>query len=141
MRHTFHFRQLAPLTTLWLALAASAQTAAPMHSPASAASGAMQPGHMQSMPSRPMGKGMGGSHDMKQSMMTGMDGMQKMQMSGNVDKDFAMMMKMHHQQAVEMSKMQLAHGQSAEMKAMASRIIAAQNKEIAQFDRWLAKQK
>ena len=141
MRHTFHFRQLAPLTTIWLALAASAQTAAPMHSPASAASGAMQPGHMQSMPSRPMGKGMGGSHDMKQSMMTGMDGMQKMQMSGNVDKDFAMMMKMHHQQAVEMSKMQLAHGQSAEMKAMASRIIAAQNKEIAQFDRWLAKQK
>ena len=141
MRHTFHLRQLAPLTALWLALAASAQTPAPMSRPASAASGAMQPGHMGATPSRPMGKGMDGSHDMKQSMMTGMDGMQKMQMSGNLDKDFAMMMKMHHEQAVEMAKMQLAHGKSADMKAMASRIIAAQNKEIAQFDRWLAKQK
>ena len=140
MRHTFHFRQLAPLTALWLALAASAQPAAPMHSPASAA-GTMQPGQMQSMPSRPMAPGMGGSHDMKQSMMTGMDSMQKMQMSGNVDKDFAMMMKMHHQQGVEMAKMQLAQGKSAEMKAMASRIIATQNIEIAQFDGWLAKQK
>ena len=141
MRHTFHLRQLAPLTALWLALAASAQTPAPMSRPASAASGAMQPGHMGATPSRPMGKGMDGSHDMKQSMMTGMDRMQKMQMSGNLDKDFAMMMKMHHEQAVEMAKMQLAHGKSADMKAMASRIIAAQNKEIAQFDRWLAKQK
>ena len=141
MRHTFHFRQLVPLAALCVGVAAFAQTTAPMLPPASAASAAMQPGRMGSMPSRPMGQGMDGSHDMKKSMMTGMDGMQKMQMSGNVDMDFAMMMKMHHQQAVEMAKMQLAHGKSADMKAMARRIIAAQNKEIAQFDRWLAKQK
>jgi len=141
MFQTFHFRQLVPLTALCLGLAASAQTAGPTSPPANSASAAKQPGHMGSMPSRATGQGMDGSHDMKQSMMTGMDGMQKMQMSGDVDMDFAMMMKMHHQQAVEMSKMQLAHGKSADMKAMASRIIAAQNKEIAQFDRWLAKRK
>ena len=74
-------------------------------------------------------------------MKSGMDNMQQMQMSGDTDKDFAMMMKMHHQQALDMAEMQLAHGNSRELKAMASKIISGQKKEIAQFDRWLAKQK
>ena len=52
-----------------------------------------------------------------------------------------MMMEMHHEQALDMAKMELAHGKSAEMKAMASKIISGQKKEIAQFDRWMAKQK
>ncbi|KPF41568.1 hypothetical protein D621_21610 [beta proteobacterium AAP51] len=94
-----------------------------------------------SMPMGQMDKGAAGSHDMKASMMMGMSGMQKMTMSGDVDTDFAMMMKLHHQQALDMAEMQLAHGRSPEMKAMAKRIIAAQKKEIAQFDMWLAKQK
>ena len=82
------------------------------------------------------------THDgMKKSMMTGMEGMQKMSMSGDIDKDFAMMMKMHHQQGVEMAEMELANGKSPEMKTMARNIIASQKKEIAQFDKWLAKQK
>ncbi len=82
-----------------------------------------------------------GPHDMKASMMMGMDGMQKMPMSGDTDKDFAMMMKMHHQQALNMAEMELANGKSPEMKTMAKQIIVAQKKEIAQFDKWLAKQK
>ena len=86
-------------------------------------------------------KPMMGSDDMKKSMMTGMESMQKMPMTGDTDKDFAMMMKMHHQQGVEMAKMQIDHGKSSVMKKMAKQIIAAQNKEIAQFDQWLAKQK
>ena len=79
------------------------------------------------------------SHDMKKLMTKGMDSMQTMQMSGDMDKDFAMMMKMHHQQALDMAKMEIAHGKSPEMKAMAKKIVAAQKKEIAQFDKWLAK--
>ena len=82
-----------------------------------------------------------GSEDMKQSMKAGMDSMQKMEMSGDMDKDFAMMMKIHHQGALDMAKMELAHGKSPAMKAMAKKIITAQKKEIAEFDRWLAKQK
>ncbi len=81
------------------------------------------------------------SDAMKKSMMMGMEGMQKMPMSGDVDKDFAMMMKMHHQQGVEMAQMELANGKSPEMKTMAKNIISAQKKEIAAFDKWLAKQK
>jgi uncharacterized protein (DUF305 family) len=61
--------------------------------------------------------------------------------TGDIDKDFAMMMKLHHQQAVNMAEMQLAKGKSPEMKTMSKQIIAAQKKEIAQFDKWLAKQK
>ena len=93
------------------------------------------------MPSKGMQHGAMGSDGMKQSMMKGMDGMQKMPMSGDTDKDFAMMMKMHHQQGVEMAQMEIAHGKSTAMKKMAKQIVAAQNKEIVQFDRWLAKQK
>ncbi len=120
---------LVPLTALWLASApAHAQTAA-----ATAPSA--------SMPMAQMHKGASGPHDMKASMMTGMDAMQKMQATGDVDKDFAMMMKVHHQQALDMAEMQLAHGKSAEMKTMARQIITAQKKEIALFDKWLAKQK
>ena len=93
------------------------------------------------MPHVQMQKGMMGTDDMKKSMMAGMDGMNKMTMSGDIDKDFAMMMKIHHQQAVDMSEMEIAHGKSPAMKTMAKQIIAAQKKEIAKFDEWLAKQK
>ncbi len=78
---------------------------------------------------------------MKQSMKAGMDGMQNMQMTGDTDKDFAMMMKMHQQQALDMAGVELMHGKSAELKAMAKKIISGQKQEIAQFDQWLAKQK
>ena len=120
---------LVPLAALWLASApAQAQTA-----PTMAPSASMPMGQMQ--------KGAAKPHDMKASMMMGMDGMQKMPMSGDTDKDFAMMMKMHHQQALNMAEVELANGKSPEMKAMAKQIIVAQKKEIAQFDKWLAKQK
>lgn len=112
------------------ALAQSGAPAAPV-TPAAPTAG---------MPHNAMkGNAMGG--DMKKSMMMDMEGMQKMQMSGDTDRDFAAMMKMHHQQAVNMSEMELAHGKSPEMKAMANRIIAAQKKEIAELDKWLSKQK
>jgi uncharacterized protein (DUF305 family) len=73
--------------------------------------------------------------------MMGMDSMQRMQAPGDVDKDFAMMMKLHHPQAVDMAEMQIAQGKSPAMKTMARQIIAAQKEEIAAFDAWLAKQK
>ena len=108
-----------------------AQTATP------AASAAAMP----AMPKADMAKGMMGSDGMKQSMMMGMDSMQKMPMTGDTDKDFATMMKMHHQQGVEMAEMELKNGKSPAMKKMATQIISAQKKEIAMFDKWLAKAK
>ena len=96
---------------------------------------------MHDMSEMKMHDGVDKSHDMKQTMHSGMSEMQSMESTGNVDKDFAMMMKIHHQQALEMAKMELAHGKSSAMKAMARKIITAQKKEIVQFDAWLSKQK
>ena len=65
--------------------------------------------------------------------------MQDMKASGDTDKDFAMMMKIHHQQALDMAQVELDRGKSPEMKSMARKIIAAQKKEIAEFDKWMKK--
>ena len=119
------------LAAIAFASLSHAQTAAPA-APAAA---------VPAMPKADMAKGMMGSDGMKQSMMMGMDSMQKMQMTGDTDKDFAMMMKMHHQQGVEMAQMELKNGKSPAMKKMAKQIISAQKKEIAMFDKWLAKAK
>ena len=116
---------LGPPTTLSLATAAQAQTAEPMTPLVSISVGGMQSGN-------------GGPADMKQSMLSGMDSMRKMQMSGERDKDFAMMRKIHHQTAVNMSEMGLVNGKSPFVKALAKKINAAQKKEIAEFERWLA---
>ncbi|MGJ7568821.1 DUF305 domain-containing protein [Variovorax sp. GB1R11] len=110
------------------ALSAAAQTQSA--TPAAPAPMAMSPAQMSNG---------SGSEEMKKSMMSGMDGMQKMQMSGDTDKDFAMLMKMHHQQALEMAKPEIAHGKSPELKAMARKIIKDQTKEIAQLDAWMKK--
>lgn len=81
-----------------------------------------------------------GSYDVKKSMMTGMDGMPTMHMLDDADKDFAMMMEMHHQQSVEMANMELAQDKLPATNAMARQIIAAQ-KKIVQLDPRLARKK
>ncbi|OSZ77122.1 hypothetical protein CAP36_11950 [Chitinophagaceae bacterium IBVUCB2] len=67
--------------------------------------------------------------------------MNSMTMTGNVDKDFVMMMKVHHEAAVEMAQNEVSHGKKYDMKKMAQKIIEDQNKEIKEFNDWLAKNK
>jgi uncharacterized protein (DUF305 family) len=81
-----------------------------------------------------------GGMDMKAMMKENNDKMASMSMSGKVDVDFAMMMRMHHQGAIQMSEAQLKDGKDPEMKKMARKIISDQKKEIAQLDKFLAKQ-
>ncbi|WP_066342365.1 DUF305 domain-containing protein [Azohydromonas lata] len=82
-----------------------------------------------------------GSSDMHGTMMRGMEAMQQMKPTGDADRDFATMMKMHHQQAVEMSQAYLKQAKSPELKKMAQKIVQDQQKEIAQFDKWLQSHK
>ncbi len=84
---------------------------------------------------------MGSSMDMSHSMDSMDEKMKAMPMSGDVDYNFAMMMRIHHQGALDMAKSELDKGKNPEMRMMAKKIIAAQKKEIAQFDRWIAKHK
>lgn len=79
----------------------------------------------------------GASMEMHQSMMKDMKEMQGMKPSGNMDRDFAMMMKHHHMQAVKMGEHELKHGKDQKMRDMAQKIIDSQKKEIAEFDAWL----
>jgi uncharacterized protein (DUF305 family) len=83
--------------------------------------------------------GQGASSAMHESMMKGMRDMQSMRTTGDIDRDFATMMRMHHQQAIEMAEQQLRDGKDPEMKAMSKRIIEDQRKEVKEFDDWLAK--
>ncbi len=58
--------------------------------------------------------------------------------TGNVDKDFAMMMKVHHEGAVEMAKGELGDGKEEALKIMSKKIITDQEKGIKEFSQWLS---
>lgn len=77
--------------------------------------------------------------DMKGMMKENNDKMASMPMSGNPDVDFAMMMRVHHQGAIQMAEMELKSGKEPQMRKIAQRIIAAQKKEITELDKFLAK--
>ncbi len=91
---------------------------------------------VKNMKSMKMG---GANHDElskgMEEMKTKMSGMQ---MSGNADKDFAMMMISHHEGAIKMSKDELSHGMNNELKQMAKKGIDDQTKEIGEFKSWLS---
>lgn len=81
-----------------------------------------------------------GAMDMKGMMKESNDKMAGMAMTGKPDIDFAMMMRIHHQGAIQMSEAELKDGKDPEMKKTARKIISDQRKEIAQLDKFLAKQ-
>lgn len=70
-----------------------------------------------------------------QRMMGAMD----VQPTGNPDRDFVRMMIAHHQGAIDMAKVELKYGKDPEIRRLASAIVAAQEKEIAEMKAWLAK--
>jgi uncharacterized protein (DUF305 family) len=117
--------------------AALAQTPAP---PAdkSAAKGPPIDKKDSMMPGMP---GMAAGGDMRGTMTGMMKNMDSVKVTGDTDRDFATMMKIHHQGAIDMAQMELKSGKDAKMRAMAKRIIEAQQKEIKEFDQWLAKRK
>ncbi|MQT13518.1 CopM family metallochaperone [Segnochrobactrum spirostomi] len=70
-----------------------------------------------------------------QRMMGAMD----VKPTGNPDRDFVRMMIAHHQGAIDMAKVELKYGKDPEIRRLASAIVAAQEKEIAEMKAWLAK--
>lgn len=53
-----------------------------------------------------------------------------MPMTGNVDKDFAAMMSIHHQMAIDMVDVLDKYGSNPDLKAMGAKMKAAQTDEI-----------
>jgi uncharacterized protein (DUF305 family) len=69
------------------------------------------------------------------TMMTSMN----VKPTGKPDEDFALMMIPHHQGAIDMAKVELQYGTDPELRQLATDIVAAQDKEIAQMKAWLEK--
>lgn len=64
--------------------------------------------------------------------------MEAMPMNSDPDVDFAKMMVMHHQGAINMANEEIANGKDAEMKAIAQKIKSEQEKEIQEFNAFLS---
>ena len=75
-----------------------------------------------------------------QAMLAGMTKMNRNMsaapMTGNPDQDFVAMMIPHHQSAVSMADVELRYGHDPFLRKLATEIIAAQNKEIAEMRNW-----
>ena len=101
--------------------------------PAAPPTPAMQHGAMPGMP-------MSGNH---MEMMRQMEAMNKAMMAApmtdNPDRDLVNMMIPHHQSAIDMARIYLRDGKDPEVRRMAEKIIADQQREISEFRAWLAK--
>ncbi|MDP3262721.1 MAG: DUF305 domain-containing protein [Tabrizicola sp.] len=71
-------------------------------------------------------------------MMITMPAMHQGMLNADADVAFACGMIAHHQGAIDMAEVLLAHGDDPQMRALAEEIIAAQVAEIGQMTEWLA---
>lgn len=84
------------------------------------------------------GMAMAGGESPFAGVMAAMNKAMMVPPTGNIDVDFVRGMIPHHQAAIDMAKIELEKGSDPEIRAMAQAIIAAQEKEIAEMQAWLA---
>jgi uncharacterized protein (DUF305 family) len=57
--------------------------------------------------------------------------------TGDIDNDFATLMIIHHQSAIDNASAYLHHGNNTQIKTMANNIVSSQNMEIEELSNWL----
>lgn len=62
-------------------------------------------------------------------------------LTGDVDHDFAILMTVHHQSAIDVAQSLLHHGHHDDIKAMAGMMVEDQTTEIQQLQEWLLQNK
>jgi uncharacterized protein (DUF305 family) len=131
---TTMLRTIAIVTSLMAAPALAQQNHGPGHGPprstAPAPGGHQGHGAMNTQSMTPAAKAFAEANAKMHKDMT-------IPFSGNADVDFARGMIPHHQGAIDMAEIVLKHGSDATVKKLATEIIAAQRKEIAQLQGWL----
>lgn len=80
----------------------------------------------------------GNHNELSENMNAMMDKMKTITMQGDINKDYAMLMIAHHQNAVKLSENELSHGHHAELKKMAKKMIDDDNREITELQKWLS---
>lgn len=118
-----------PAAALAQAPAPHAGHPAPAPVPAPAAAPAAAPAH--AMPADPTEASKQAMERMHHAMM--------IPYTGNADVDFVRGMIPHHQGAIDMARIELAHGKDPELRRMAQEMIDAQQREIAAMNEWLAR--
>ncbi len=129
----FKKKRISPVRVSSLVLTLALATT--MSLPALAQSASTMPGQATMAAPAAMDAGM----KMRKPMDDMNTKMGQMKMSGDVDHDFVVMMKIHHQGAIEMAQVEIDTGKDAKMIKVAKKIIKAQKNEIAEFDNWLKK--
>lgn len=79
------------------------------------------------------------SHDLHEVMVESSKKAPTMEMSGDVDKDFARMMASHHRTGVKMAEIEAESGKDPELKALAKKIISAQKEELEVLEKHAGK--
>ncbi len=79
----------------------------------------------------------GGHNELMDAMKTNENSMKSMAMTGDVDKDFVLMMIPHHQSAITMADNEISHGHHVELKKMAQQMRVDQANEIKEMQMWL----
>lgn len=75
----------------------------------------------------------GPSAEMMGAMHRMHDAVNKVPMTGDIDRDFVALMVPHHQSAVEMARVYLEHGKDPELRRLSENVIASQEAEIRQM--------
>lgn len=108
--------------------------------PETCKSGAAHAGH--GAPAAQPATDMSGMNEHQRAAMPGMMEMNENMMQGMMKDDadvaFACGMIAHHQGAIDMAKVELEYGDDDQMKQLAEKIIADQQREIAEMTAWLA---
>lgn len=79
----------------------------------------------------------GGVPAMRAAMERMQRDMAAMPMSGDADRDWVMMMRRHHEAAIEMSRAHHGAGRDRDVERMAQKAIEDQTRDIRELDEWL----
>lgn len=83
----------------------------------------------------------GSESDLAEAMKMETSKMKDIKTTGNSDKDYAMLMQAHHEDTIKMSKAEVANGHHAELKKMAQKMMADDEKEVKTFKDYLSSNK